>query len=242
MNFLHPWSRHYLSPFLTFPLQDTGGDSALVWAVDKNQGRVVDLLVEHSKLELSQKHLAAVISHLTQSGVNNLGDVGLAVTSALDTLRPKVGLWLLRQKLQDLEEAGNYKALIEKILATAVRRGAVAAVEFLVTNSSVDVNILDQNEPLLIIAADMNPSSSTILKKSLTSAPAKKKAKTVYRISAEWKEMFQKDEQNVKIWKDVEEKEVANKKELTDYIEELFNCIICQVGSELLIFAEFFGN
>ena len=75
-----------------------------------------------------------------------------------------------------------------------------------------------------------------------TSAPAKKKAKTVYRISAEWKEMFHKDQQNVKIWKDVESKEAANKKELTDYIEELFNCIICQVGSELLIFAEFFGN
>ena len=69
-----------------------------------------------------------------------------------------------------------------------------------------------------------------------TSAPAKKKAKTIYSISAEWKEMLQKDEQNVKIWKDVEAKEAANKKELTDYIEELFNCIICQVGSELLNF------
>ena len=69
-----------------------------------------------------------------------------------------------------------------------------------------------------------------------TSAPAKKKAKTIFSISAEWKEMFQKDEQNVKIWKDVEAKEVANKKELTDYIEELFNCIICQVGCELLYF------
>ena len=69
-----------------------------------------------------------------------------------------------------------------------------------------------------------------------TSAPAKKKAKTVYSISAEWREMFQKDDLNVKIWKDVETKEAANKKELTDYIEELFNCIICQVDSELLYF------
>ena len=65
-----------------------------------------------------------------------------------------------------------------------------------------------------------------------TSTPAKKKAKTIYNISAEWKEMFQKDERNVKIWSDVQDKEAANKKELTDYIEELFNCIICQVGSE----------
>ena len=69
-----------------------------------------------------------------------------------------------------------------------------------------------------------------------TSAPAQKKAKTIYNISAQWKEMFQKDKQNVKIWKDVESQVVANKKELTDYIEELFNCIICQVGSELLYF------
>ena len=60
------------------------------------------------------------------------------------------------------------------------------------------------------------------------SAPAKKKAKL--SISAEWREVFQKDELNVKIWNDVEAREVANKKELTDYIEELFNCIICQVG------------
>ena len=30
-----------------------------------------------------------------------------------------------------------------------------------------------------------------------TLAPAKKKAKTIYSISAEWKEKFQKDEQNV---------------------------------------------
>ena len=157
---INPRGTFSLNLFLIFSLQDSGGDSALVWAVDKNHGRVVDLLVDHSQLELSQKHLAAVISHLTQSGINNLGDVGLAVTTALDTLRPKVGLWLLRQKLKDLEEAGNYKALIEKILATAVRRGAVDVVEFLVSHSSVNVNILDQNEPLLIIAADMKPSAA----------------------------------------------------------------------------------
>ena len=67
-----------------------------------------------------------------------------------------------------------------------------------------------------------------------TSAPVKKKAKTVYSMSAEWKDLIEKDDQNVKIWKDVQAKDAANKKELTDYIEELFNCIICQVGSEEL--------
>ena len=67
-----------------------------------------------------------------------------------------------------------------------------------------------------------------------TSAPAKKKAKTIFCISAGWKEKFKKDEQNVKIWNEVEAKEVANKKELTDFIEQQFECIICQVGLEWL--------
>ena len=156
-------SRHFLPQFLIFPLQDTGGDSALVWAVDKSQARVVDLLVDHSQLELSQKHLAAVISHLTQSAVFKLADVGLAVTTALENLRPKLALWLLRQKIEDLEKDGNFKELIEKILVTAVRRGAGAVVDCLVTNSSVNVNILDQEEPLLIRAADMKPSAAGYL-------------------------------------------------------------------------------
>ena len=68
------------------------------------------------------------------------------------------------------------------------------------------------------------------------SASAKKKAKTIFSISAGWKEKFKEDEQNVKIWSEVEAKEVANKKELTDFIEQQFECIICQVGSEWLNF------
>ena len=47
-------------------------------------------------------------------------------------------------------------------------------------------------------------------------------------------ERVKKDEQNVKIWSEVETKEVANKKELTDFIEQQFECIICQVGLEWL--------
>ena len=60
-----------------------------------------------------------------------------------------------------------------------------------------------------------------------TSVPAKK---AVFSIISEWKEKFKLDEQNVKIWSDVEAKEMANKKELTDYIEEHSQCLICQVG------------
>ena len=69
-----------------------------------------------------------------------------------------------------------------------------------------------------------------------TSAPVKKKAKTILCMSEGWKEKFKKDELNVKIWSEVETKEVANKKELTDFIEQQFECIICQVGSGWLNF------
>ena len=56
-----------------------------------------------------------------------------------------------------------------------------------------------------------------------------KKAKTTFKMSTEWLEAIKKDGQNSKIWDQVVVKEVANKKEMTDFIEELFNCIICQV-------------
>ena len=49
-------------------------------------------------------------------------------------------------------------------------------------------------------------------------------------MSTEWLEAIKKDSQNSKIWDQVVVKDVANKKELTDFIEELFNCIICQVS------------
>ena len=128
--------------------------------MDKNNGHVVDLLLERRELEVSQKHLNALTSHLTQSGLNNLADVGQAVITALENRRTKVGLWLLKEKIKDLEKDGVHRDIMEKILVTAVRRGVVAMVELLVKNSSVNVNILDQKEPLLIIAADMKPQPS----------------------------------------------------------------------------------
>ena len=138
-------------------MQDSGGDSALSWAVDKNHRHVVDMLVSREDLEPSHKHVAAVTSHLTQSVHNTLADVGQAVLAALDTLRPKLGLWLLKQKLKDLEEA----ELIEKILVMAVRKCAEAIVDFLVQHSSVNLNVLDEDEPLLIRAANRKVHSST---------------------------------------------------------------------------------
>ena len=140
-------------------MQDAGGDSALVWAVDKNHGRVVNMLLEHHSLQPSQKHVRAVTCHFTQSGFNNLADVCVAVIKALEDLRLKVGLWLLQQRIKSIEEEGNLTELIEKILILAVRKGAVAIVDFLVKHSSVNVNILDQSEPLIIVAARQQPSS-----------------------------------------------------------------------------------
>ena len=129
--------------------------------MDHNHRRVVDMLLDHEMLELSLTHVNALNIHLTQSDINNLGSVGQAVIAALENLRPKVGLWLLKQRLLAIEQSGNYTELMEKILVTAVRRGAAAIVDFLVKHSSVNVNILDQNEPLLIRAANRKVHSST---------------------------------------------------------------------------------
>ena len=142
-------------------MQDIGGDSALVWAVDKNHGRVVNMLLEHPSLQPSQKNVRVVTCHLTQSGINNLADVCVAVIKAMEDLRPKVGLWLLQQRIKSIEEEGNHTELIEKILILAVRKGAVDIVDFLVKHSSVNVNILDESEPLIIVAANRRQQPSS---------------------------------------------------------------------------------
>jgi len=60
-------------------------------------------------------------------------------------------------------------------------------------------------------------------------SPAVKKTKTVlYKISKEWEDMMKEDTVNANLWDQVKSKGAANKKELTDYVEEIFCCIICQ--------------
>jgi len=59
-------------------------------------------------------------------------------------------------------------------------------------------------------------------------SPAVKKSKTVYKISKEWEELMREDKVNANLWEQVKSKGAANKKELTDYVEEIFCCIICQ--------------
>jgi len=61
-----------------------------------------------------------------------------------------------------------------------------------------------------------------------SASPAPKKKATVYKISKEWQSLMDADTSNKALWDQVREKEAANKKELTDYIEEMFGCIVCQ--------------
>ena len=63
-----------------------------------------------------------------------------------------------------------------------------------------------------------------------SASPAVKKTKTlVYKISKEWDDLMEQDKANANLWEQVKTKGVSNKKELTDYVEDIFCCIICQV-------------
>ena len=63
-----------------------------------------------------------------------------------------------------------------------------------------------------------------------SASPAVKKSKTVvYKISKEWEDMMVEDKVNANLWEQVRSKGPPNKKELTDYVEDIFCCIICQV-------------
>jgi len=62
-----------------------------------------------------------------------------------------------------------------------------------------------------------------------TDSPITKKKKTVaYKISDDWLTQMDADTNNKALWDQVKENGATNKKELTDYVEEIFCCIICQ--------------
>merc|ERR1712098_902880 len=61
-----------------------------------------------------------------------------------------------------------------------------------------------------------------------STSPAAKKQKSSFKISKEWLKLMDEDVENSNLWQQVKSQEAANKKELLDYIEELFCCIICQ--------------
>merc|ERR1712051_660978 len=57
-------------------------------------------------------------------------------------------------------------------------------------------------------------------------SPVKKKIE--YKISSSLLKLMENDAENKKLWDEVKSKVTANKKELTDYVEEQFLCMICQ--------------
>ena len=59
------------------------------------------------------------------------------------------------------------------------------------------------------------------------SSPAAKKQKTTFKIPSEWRELIDKDVKNANLWEQVAEKAASNRKELTDFVEEMFGCIVC---------------
>ena len=58
--------------------------------------------------------------------------------------------------------------------------------------------------------------------------PAAKKLKSSFKIGEDWIKLMDADQENKRLWEQVKTKEAGNKKELLDYVEELFRCIICQ--------------
>merc|ERR1712226_1298152 len=57
---------------------------------------------------------------------------------------------------------------------------------------------------------------------------ASKKQKTVvFQIPEEWSKLIEEDTKNTNTWAQVKEKSVKTRKELTDYVEETFGCIVC---------------
>jgi E3 ubiquitin-protein ligase UHRF1 len=68
-------------------------------------------------------------------------------------------------------------------------------------------------------------------------SPKAKKPKTMFKIPSEWKALIEKDTKNAKLWSQVAENEVANRKELVDFVEETFGCIVCMVITLPLYFA-----
>lgn len=63
-------------------------------------------------------------------------------------------------------------------------------------------------------------------KKIKVTSPIKKKVE--YKISPTLSKLMEDDAENTKLWNEVSSKSVSNKKELTDYVEEQFMCMICQ--------------
>ena len=54
-----------------------------------------------------------------------------------------------------------------------------------------------------------------------------KMLKSPFKIASIWTELINKDLKNLNMWFQVSQKVAANRKELTDFVEDMFGCIVC---------------
>ena len=59
------------------------------------------------------------------------------------------------------------------------------------------------------------------------SSKQKKVPVAKYKVSTEHKEAMKKDKLNVKLWKEVQAKEMKTRKDLVEAVEEIFSCVVC---------------
>lgn len=64
--------------------------------------------------------------------------------------------------------------------------------------------------------------------KTVVGAPGKPATVYKFKISSTMQQVFDADKQNKKVWEDVKTQEYGTKKDLNDFIEEKFGCIVCQ--------------
>ena len=55
----------------------------------------------------------------------------------------------------------------------------------------------------------------------------KKNVVSKYKISADLKEAMKKDKLNIKMWKEIQGKELKTRKDLVESVEEIFSCVVC---------------
>ena len=104
---------------------------------------------------------------MTDSLMKSSSDVLSAIFVALDRGKPSLGFWLLKQRLQQIEEDETNSKQLEQLLIQAVREEATDIAVYLVENSKVNVNIEDKNDALIILAANGKSGGSVDIVKSL---------------------------------------------------------------------------
>ena len=151
-------------PDIDINLKDEGGDTALVWALDKNHMDVAEMLTEVESLEGNDINVMSLTGCLNGSPAKSR-DVLEAVTRSLQMGKPRIGLWLLKQRLKTIEDANM--TLLEQLLVNAVKEEVKDIAVYLVENSRVDLNTGDKNDALIILASNGQSEDSEDIVKAL---------------------------------------------------------------------------